>query len=96
MKVRMKFLGMYRSIIGKELVDVDVETGAKVIDLVRVVSDDISKVEFNRILIDPELEDPRPNNVILVNGREISSLKGVETELRDGDEVIVIPLVHGG
>ena len=56
----------------------------------------IGKKEFSNMLIDPELADPRPNNVILVNGREISSLSGLESELQDGDEVAVIPLIHGG
>ena len=82
--------------MGKEAIDVDLVDGAKVLDLVRVVSDHIGKRDFTNVLVDPELRDPRPNNVILVNGREISSLKGLETELQDGNEVVVIPLVHGG
>lgn len=47
-------------------------------------------------LIDKQLEDPRPNVLILVNGREISVLSGLETNLRDGDEVVLVPVVHGG
>ncbi len=47
-------------------------------------------------LIDRQLEDNRPNVLILVNGREISVLNGLETDLRDGDEVVLVPVVHGG
>jgi molybdopterin synthase sulfur carrier subunit len=96
MKVTVKFLGPHRSIVGKESVTVDVRESDTIINLVREVSDQIGKPEFKKILIDPELDDPRPNNVILVNGREINSLRGLQTELREGDEVVVIPLVHGG
>jgi molybdopterin synthase sulfur carrier subunit len=96
MKVTIRFVGVHRSIVGKESIDVDIGVGGKIFDLVRLVSDKVGKPEFSKILIDPELEDPRPNNVVLLNGREINSLKGLETELHDGDEVVIIPLVHGG
>jgi molybdopterin converting factor small subunit len=48
------------------------------------------------VLIDPELENPRPNTLILVNGKEISVLNGLDTMLEDGDEVVFVPVVHGG
>lgn len=47
-------------------------------------------------LIDQQLEDPRPNALIIVNGKEISVLNGLETKLQDGDEVVLVPVVHGG
>jgi molybdopterin converting factor small subunit len=48
------------------------------------------------MLIDPELNDPRPNALILVNGKEISVLKGLETTVKEGDQIILIPISHGG
>ena len=36
------------------------------------------------------------NALILINGREISVLNGLETKLNDGDEIVFIPVVHGG
>ncbi len=48
------------------------------------------------MLIDPELEDPRPNMLILVNGKEISVLNGLRTDIKNGDEIVLIPVVHGG
>jgi len=52
--------------------------------------------EFKRTLVDPELNDPRPNALILVNGKEISVLEGLETEVNKGDDVVIIPVSHGG
>jgi len=52
--------------------------------------------EFKRTLVDPELNDPRPNALVLVNGKEISVLDGLETELNKGDEVVIVPVSHGG
>ena len=38
----------------------------------------------------------KTNALILVNDREISVLDGLETKLSDGDEVVFVPVVHGG
>jgi molybdopterin synthase sulfur carrier subunit len=43
-----------------------------------------------------QLDDSRSNALVLVNGREISVLNGLETKLNDGDEIVFIPVVHGG
>jgi len=51
---------------------------------------------FKRTLIDPDLENPRPNTLILVNEKEVSVLNGLETMLKDGDEVVFIPVLHAG
>jgi molybdopterin converting factor small subunit len=34
--------------------------------------------------------------LIIVNGREINTLKGLETKVKDGDLVAFIPVAHGG
>jgi molybdopterin converting factor small subunit len=43
-----------------------------------------------------ELNDAQSNSLILVNGKEISILNGYETLLCDGDEMVFVPVVHGG
>ena len=52
--------------------------------------------EFGRTLIDPELNDPRPNALILVKGKEIGVLDGLETKVERNDEIVLIPVSHGG
>jgi len=52
--------------------------------------------ELERTLVDPELEDPKLNTLILLNGREIGVLNRLETVLKDGDEIVFIPVSHGG
>lgn len=51
---------------------------------------------LNKALIDPEMEDPRPNTLIIINGKEINVLDDLETILRDGDDVVLIPVLHAG
>ena len=54
------------------------------------------KDELRRNLLDEHLQEPKPNALILVNGKEISVLEGLATKLKDGDEVVFVPVVHGG
>jgi molybdopterin converting factor small subunit len=57
---------------------------------------DMLPPDFKRSLVDPELNDPRPNVIILLNKKEISVLDGLDTEVSDGDRLVLIPVSHGG
>lgn len=47
-------------------------------------------------MFDPVSGEPRRNMLALVNGQEIGVLDGLETVVEDGDEVVFIPVIHGG
>ncbi len=94
MAVKLKFLGALRHASGKETLSLDCKTGASVLDLVNAVAN--RKSELRRSLLDEQLDSPKPNALILVNGKEISVLNGLETTVKDGDEVVFVPVVHGG
>jgi molybdopterin synthase sulfur carrier subunit len=94
MEVTVRFVGVFRSISGKRELTIKFrETGTVNTAAMKIIKE---LPELKRALIDPGLEDPRPNTLILVNGREISVLNGLETVLKDGDEVVFVPVVHGG
>jgi len=93
-KVDVRLLGVFRGLVGKSRVSLRLESPT-VRKVVLELADSLP-VEAKRLLVDPELNDPRPNMLILVNEKEISVLKGLETEIREGDEVTLIPVSHGG
>lgn len=47
-------------------------------------------------LLDPETHLALPYVRIMVNGQTIRFLKGMETVLNEGDEVLLLPLAAGG
>jgi MoaD family protein len=94
MVITVKFVGAFRSISGKSRFTFKLESIVSLREAVKRIVQELPKLK--RILIDPEFEDPRPNTLILVNGREISVLNGLDTALADGDEVVFVPVVHGG
>ena len=42
------------------------------------------------------IENMDSQNLILVNGREINTLDGLETNISPGDKVVIINYTHGG
>ncbi|MEM1539017.1 MAG: MoaD/ThiS family protein [Candidatus Bathyarchaeia archaeon] len=94
MVVTFKFLGNLRNISGKSKISIDFGGPVTLREALKKIIEKLPA--FQKVLVDQELGDPRPNSLILVNGKEISVLKGLETVLKDGDEVVFIPILHGG
>ena len=94
MAITIKLIGALRHVAGAGEFTVDCKDNVSIRELV----DDFTRKlpELKRSLIDQQLDDPRPNVLILVNGREIGVLNSMATPLRDGSEVVLIPVVHGG
>jgi len=93
--VKVTLLGVFRGLSGRGQLLIELEKPVVVREVIQKLVESFLP-EFNRVLIDPELNDPRPNALILVNGKEVGVLKGLETEVKDGDEIALIPVSHGG
>ncbi len=93
--VEVKFLGVFRQFSGRNRVLVRLEKPSTVKKIIEKLIEAFSS-EFEPTFVDPELEDPRPNALVLVNGKEISVLQGLETEVEDGDKIVLVPVSHGG
>lgn len=94
--VKVKLIGTFRVLSGKSKLLVKLEEEPAIVrKIIQKLVEGFSP-EFKDALIDPELKDPRPNALILVNGKEISVLEGMETEVNKDDEIVLIPVSHGG
>jgi len=94
MAITVKFIGALRHVSGVGEFALNSKGEISIRDLISNLTQEMPSLK--RSLLDQQLEDPRPNALILVNGREISVLKGLETNLKDGDEIVLVPVVHGG
>ena len=94
MPLTVKFIGALRHLSGKTQFAVTFQDEISIKELVEKISQEMP--ELKHTFSDQELNDSRSNSLILVNGREISVLDGYETKLCDGDEIVFVPVVHGG
>jgi len=85
---------VFRGISGKSEVSLRLKQPT-VRSAIGILSESLS-LQARALLIDRYSNDPRPNALILLNGREIGALKGLETTVKDGDELTIIPVAHGG
>jgi MoaD family protein len=94
MVITVKFIGAFRNASGKSKFTITSEDIILLKEAIKEIVKELPKLKT--VLIDPELESPKPNTLILVNGKEISVLNGLDTILENGDEVVFVPVVHGG
>jgi len=97
MNLHLKLYGVFRTAAKANEVDLIVaETAPTVRTVITQLLSETRFEDLKRLLVDAETSDPRPNALIMVSGREINSLKGLDTELNEKDELAFLPIAHGG
>ncbi len=95
--VHVKLFGVFRSAAKASEIEVAVsEENATVKSVMSQLLSQESFSNLRQLLFDGETADPRPNALIMVSGREIGSLDGLETKLDADDELSLLPVAHGG
>lgn len=94
MPLSIKFIGALRHLSGKTQLTIDYPVDATVKSVIDHLSTEFPTLKHT--FSDSDLNDSRSNSLVLVNGTEISVLDGYNTKLCDGDEVVFVPVVHGG
>lgn len=94
MPITVRFIGSLRASAEKSRFTLELKKTISLREVITKIVDEQPRLK--RALIDPELDDPRTNALILVNGKEISVLQGLNTKIKDGDELVLVPVVHGG
>ncbi|MEM2999265.1 MAG: MoaD family protein [Candidatus Bathyarchaeia archaeon] len=94
MSVTLKFIGTLRHASGKSELALGICGALSVKELISKLVIEMPALKQSMDL--QRLEELQSNLLILVNGREISVLNGFETMLKDGDEIVFVPVVHGG
>jgi molybdopterin converting factor small subunit len=96
LRVHVRLYGVLKTAAKTERLELDFESPISIRQLVNKLVSVIARPEFETYLIDADTKDPRPNALILVSGTEIGALNGIDSTLRDGDEVVFLPVAHGG
>jgi MoaD family protein len=90
----IKFVGALRHLSGKTKVTLPFQEGISINQLLERLC--LEFPEFKRTFSDQPLNHAKSNSLVLVNGREIGMLDGYDTKLNDGNEIVLVPVVHGG
>jgi MoaD family protein len=96
LKVKVEYLGHIKNMTNsKREEEIETTENATVTDILTHLSKEYGE-PFKKAIYEPKGADVKPNYIITVNGFLLNQLKGLETKLKNGDHVTILPIVSGG
>ena len=93
MKVQVKFLATIRGITGESSIELSCyprdTAGILMQKLVKKYGQRFEQITMAGINLMPRIK-------MIINGRDIDYLNGLDTQLKDGDVIVIIPPIAGG
>ena len=95
MKVKIRYLGYIGNMLRKREEKFELSEDASLSELLNKLAG-IYGEAFRREVFEPGLKDVKTGFVVTVNGVLMGQLRGVDTKLSEGDNVILMTLMSGG
>jgi molybdopterin synthase sulfur carrier subunit len=95
MKVKVHYLGLVKSYTKRSQDELELEEGAPLSELLDKLAGNFGK-PFNSEVYEPAKKEVKAMFMVVVNGVLMGQLSGADTKLKDGDNIIVMPLMTGG
>ncbi len=94
-KVKVQYLGFIKNVTKRGEDEFELEDDASLSQLLDKIAGIYGK-PFQKEVYEPGLKDVKTGFVVTVNGVLTGQLKGVDTQLYNGDNVILMSLMSGG
>jgi MoaD family protein len=96
LKVKVEYLGHIKNMLEtRREEEVEIQDESSIRDLLVMLSEKHGE-SFKNAVYEPSGKDIKPNFIATVNGYLLNQLDGVKTKLKDGDRVVLMPIVSGG
>jgi MoaD family protein len=96
LKVKVEYIGHIKNITdSKQGEEIEAAEGITIADLLTLLSRKYGE-PFRKAIYEPKGSDVKANYIITVNGYLLNQLKGLETKLKKGDRITLLPIVSGG
>lgn len=96
LRVKVEYLGHIKNILrSRREEEIDVEDNSSMSDLLMVLSERHGEA-FKKAVYEAGGKDIKSDFIATVNGLLLNQLNGVETKLKNGDHVVLMPIVSGG
>jgi molybdopterin synthase sulfur carrier subunit len=93
--VKVRTILTLKTIMGSGEIELPVAEGSTLGQLITTLVNKYGN-DLASHLYEPNSKNLRSYIRLMVNGRDIAFLEGIETVLRNGDEVLILPPVSGG
>jgi molybdopterin synthase sulfur carrier subunit len=95
MNVKVHYLGLVKTYTNQSQDELELREGALLSELFNKLAADFGK-QFIQDIYEPGAKDVKPMFTVMVNGVIIGQLDGLDTKLKNGDTIILMPLMTGG
>ena len=95
MQVKVHYISLVKSYTNKSIEEFTFQNNIALSDLLDKIAESYGK-QFTAEVYDPAKKEMKATFVAMVNGVLMDQLKGVNTPLKDGDNVVLMALVTGG
>jgi molybdopterin converting factor small subunit len=95
MKVKVHYISLVKSYTNKSQDEFNFPNNIALSELLDQIAQSYGK-QFSQEVYDPAKKEMKATFVAMVNGVLMDQLKGVNTPLKDGDNVILMSLMTGG
>jgi len=96
LKAKVKYFTTLRELSGSAEEEINIENGGTLADLIKEVASKYGEEASNYLYHKGEDGKADPSIYFLINGTNARMLSGLNTKLRDGDVVAIIPPIGGG
>jgi MoaD family protein len=95
MKIKIHYLGLVKTYTNISQDEIELKEGAPLSELLDKLAAEFDK-QFTQDIYEIGAKDVKAMFTVMINGIVIGQLNGVGTKLKNGDNVILMPLMTGG
>ena len=95
MKIKIHYLGLVKTYTNKSQDEIELKDDASLSELLNKLAAEFG-TQFTQDIYESRAKDVKAMFTVMVNGIVIGQLNGVDTKLKDSDNVILMPLMTGG
>lgn len=93
--VKVEYLGYIKEFTGNKLEEVEIKEGDPLKELLITLAEKYKK-PFRESVYEKGDEDIKPNFTVTINGHSLNKMNGIKTKLKQGDHIILLPVLVGG
>ena len=96
MKVKVEYLGHIKEMLGSNrFEEVEMRDESTVAGLLSILSEKYGDM-FKKAIYDSKEKSLKADYLVIVNGYLLNQRRGIETKLKNGDRITLLPTVNGG
>ncbi|MGE5533681.1 MAG: MoaD/ThiS family protein [Bacillota bacterium] len=95
MQVKVHYIGLIKSFTNTSQDEFELANGSLLSELLDKIAQDFGK-QFIQEVYDPIKKEMKASFIVMVNGVLMDQLEGINTPLKDRDNIILMSLVTGG